>query len=135
MPAKYILLRKIACITHLLCIKQYFEAIFVHGWIIWRCDAYAHKAVNREKSSDLTKKAGQVWKKMVIIVMENNTPETMSRRKQCNEKKTGKETKKALNSIIKIAKKDWKKTTKFNKENYWKKKKNLTKSIQEIDIE
>ena len=60
MPAKYIILRKIACITHLLRIKQYFEAIFVYGWIIWRGGAYAHKAVNRENSSDLTEKGGQL---------------------------------------------------------------------------
>ena len=47
-------------------------------------------------------------KKWVIMVMENNTLETMTRGKQYVEKNNNMETEKGLNSVIKVTKKDCK---------------------------
>lgn len=48
------------------------------------------KAVNKMKEADLTEKSGQLWenrnKSWVILLVENKTPETVSRHKQYNEK-------------------------------------------------
>lgn len=48
------------------------------------------KAVNKMKEADLTEKSGQLWenwnKSWVILLVQNNTPETVSRHKQYNEK-------------------------------------------------
>ena len=65
--------------------------------------------------------------------MKNNTSETVSKRKQYNEKKTKKEIENCVNSIIKTTRKGSKCWAEIDTKTYLKKKKIKRDCIQEID--